>query len=318
MPRIVLPRQLEELPDALRRTIERQHGAVATEQLRSWGMSTGEVRSRRSQGHLRQVLPGVEVVVGSPASWRQMAWAVTLMPVGPVLTSTTALRAHQVDGFEDQRTFHVMVARGARLHVPDRVVVHSSRRWFPDTAVSSHGLRCSDPLTSLVLAPPHAPRWRLQRGLDHLLRNGTEPEALRRVVEHWRGSGVDGSGVVGRLLTAQIGAPLPRSWFERLAGRLLARTGLRLVHEYPVTLADGRSVIIDLAAPEVKVGVECQSIRHHAAPQEIRRDERRRLDLRAVDWELVMVWWDDLRRIDRVMRDVVVAVERQRRVMAPR
>jgi hypothetical protein len=225
---------------------------------------------------------------------------------------------HRVDGFDDVRAFHVMVPRGARLKAPSWVQVHTSRRWESTTAVTAAGLRCSDPLTSLVMAPPHTTRAHLQQGVDHLLRQGTEPAQLMEIVEHWRGSGVDGSGVVGRLLAAQIGKPLPRSWFERLARRLLALTGLHLVHEHPVTLADGRTVVIDLAAPEAKVGVECQSLRHHGAPREMRRDERRRLDLRAVDWELVMAWWTDLRRIDRVAADVAVAIERQRWILAAR
>ena len=96
---------------------------------------------------------------------------------------------------------------------------------------------------------------------------------------------------------------LPRSWFQRIAGRILAAAGIRLVDEYPVR--DRRGILLaelDLADPVRKVGVECQSWRWHATPAAQHHDARRRGMLRQLGWEIVDVWWSDLRHPERVDR----------------
>ena len=108
------------------------------------------------------------------------------------------------------------------------------------------------------------------------------------------------------LLGERVDKALPRSWFQRVAGRVLATAGIRLVDEYPIR--DDRGVLLaelDLADPVRKVGVECQSWRWHATPTAQHRDARRRGMLRQLGWEIVDVWWSDLQHPDRVIAELL-------------
>ena len=99
---------------------------------------------------------------------------------------------------------------------------------------------------------------------------------------------------------------MPRSWFQRIAGRVLAAAGIRLVDEYPVRDRNGVLLAeLDLADPVRKVGVECQSWQWHATPTAQHRDARRKGMLRQLGWEIVDVWWSDLRHPDRIIGEVM-------------
>ena len=108
------------------------------------------------------------------------------------------------------------------------------------------------------------------------------------------------------LLGERVDARLPRSWFQRIAGRILAAAGIRLVDEYPVRDRLGNLLAeLDLADPVRKVGVECQSWRWHATPAAQHHDARRRGMLRQLGWEIVDVWWSDLAHPERVIAEVL-------------
>jgi hypothetical protein len=108
------------------------------------------------------------------------------------------------------------------------------------------------------------------------------------------------------LLGERVDNRLPRSWFQRIAGRVLAAAGIRLVDEYPVRDRNGVLLAeLDLADPVRKVGVECQSWQWHATPTAQHRDARRKGMLRQLGWEIVDVWWSDLRHPDRIIGEVM-------------
>jgi very-short-patch-repair endonuclease len=108
------------------------------------------------------------------------------------------------------------------------------------------------------------------------------------------------------LLGERVDNRLPRSWFQRVAGRVLTRVGIRLVDGYRIR--DRHGIVLaelDLADPVRKVGVECQSWQWHASPDAQHRDARRKGMLRQLGWEIVDVWWSDLRHPERVIGEVV-------------
>lgn len=106
-------------------------------------------------------------------------------------------------------------------------------------------------------------------------------------------------------LDEREGKTLPASWFQRLAKRLFESTGLAMDDEYPVYGEDGRLLArLDLAIPPLRIGVECQSWAWHATPEAQHRDARRRGMLRRLGWEIVDVWWRDLRQPDRVLAEL--------------
>jgi hypothetical protein len=116
------------------------------------------------------------------------------------------------------------------------------------------------------------------------------------------------SPVLMRLLKDRFGRPLPRSWFQRLAKKLIDKHGISLVEELEVRDPRGRLLAqLDLAHVETKVGVECQSVAYHGTPNDRQRDAERRRKLR---WEIVEVWWSDLERMDAVLDDLRIVISK--------
>ena len=68
---------------------------------------------------------------------------------------------------------------------------------------------------------------------------------------------------------------------------------------------------LDLALPDLFIGVECQSWRWHATPTARADDARRRRRLRALGWEIVEVWWTDLDRLDEVLDELVTLIDQR-------
>ena len=107
---------------------------------------------------------------------------------------------------------------------------------------------------------------------------------------------------------------LPRSWFQRVASRVLAEAGIVMTDEYPIY--EGRRLLaqLDLAIADLAIGVECQSWQWHATPEAQRRDSARRRSLRRLGWEIVDLWWSDLDRIDDVVATLLVVVISERAI----
>ena len=132
------------------------------------------------------------------------------------------------------------------------------------------------------------------------------------MVRSWKRRGVRGPAVVLDLLHQRVAATLPRSWFQRLVSRVLLARGIQMIDEYRVHDTDGTLLAeLDLAIPELRIGIECQSWRWHGSPAAQAADARRKRRLRLLGWEIVDVWWSDLRRGDEIAEEVVYLTTRR-------
>lgn len=294
-----------------------QFGAAAIDQLRAAGLTPGAIADRVDAGDWRLLCPGVVALAGAPVVWEQGAMAVTLAPGRCAVSHGSALRLHGLDGFTDFDELHAMTHRGGRAELPTGTILHRSRRFDPATqVVLCHDVRTMNVACSLVLSAGFHPDEAVGKALDDALRRGAPLGWLSQTAQRWSGRGVPGSRVLATMLAERIGTNLPRSWYERLANEAFDRSGIVLRHEYAVVDGGRHLCTIDLAAPEVLVGIECQSTRWHADPTARHHDLRRKRRLRALGWEIVEVWYADLHRMDDVVADVLLAVERQRRLLA--
>jgi hypothetical protein len=93
---------------------------------------------------------------------------------------------------------------------------------------------------------------------------------------------------------------------------LLADAGIETVDEY--SIYDGRHLLaqLDLAIPDLHVGIGCQSWKWHATPEAQRRDAARKRRLRRLGWEIVDLWWSDLDRIDDVEATLLIIISERR------
>ena len=108
--------------------------------------------------------------------------------------------------------------------------------------------------------------------------------------------GRTGAGTLAGLLEDRTGAkPRSQSEFER---RLLALLGLHGLSapqtQHEVALPDGRKAFLDFAYPQVWLGIEADSYRHHSSRTDWARDRTRNNLLIALGWRILPVTWDDL------------------------
>ncbi|CAB4860579.1 unannotated protein [freshwater metagenome] len=305
-----------------------QHGAVSHAQLEALDVSAKRRRHKVDTGEWTQAAPGVIVANSTPRSWEQQATIALLCGGGPlVLSHSAAARVHRFDGFDRNESVHVLASRHQSPCTPPWVTVHFSRRLEPADVTVVEGLGVTTVATTLVHIAGidtsrnasnrrHAASNRAGQALDGVLRSGVSPQWIRETAERWKGHGVSGPPALLALLDDRVGKRLPRSWFQRLANEVLRGSGIRLQDEYPVhDPTTGRLLAeLDLAHPELRVGVECQSWQWHGSPSAQRRDTTRRRRLRALGWEIADVWWNDLHRRAEVVADLVTLIERQRKM----
>ncbi|MBA2726238.1 MAG: hypothetical protein H0U53_09630 [Actinobacteria bacterium] len=65
------------------------------------------------------------------------------------------------------------------------------------------------------------------------------------------------------------------------------------VPDHEVTVAGSR-FFLDFAFPEVKLGIECQSVRWHLGDEALRRDSARMRKLSLAAWMILPYCWDEV------------------------
>jgi hypothetical protein len=290
--------------------------ALATHrQLEDVGVTRSLRRQRLESGEWERISDTVVGISGAPVTWRRQVRAAWLDAGDDTAVShCTAARMFAFDGFEREAGLHVTVCGGrhrttlpgVRLHRSE-LLDEASRIWIDGIAV------VSKPIALLQVASTH-PADSVARALDGLMRDGASPQWIEQVVTSWRRRGVRGPSTVLSLLHDRVGGELPRSWFQRLAKRVLASHNVRMVDEHPVRdpVTGKKLAELDLAIPDFRIGVECQSWEWHSSPGARARDAARKRRLRLLGWELVELWWTDLYRIDGVLSEVQYLIDQRR------
>jgi len=299
-------------------TFATQDGLATFSQIREAEIARGVRRSRLEGGEWRAVDRTVIELGGASDSWRRDVRRALLSVGGDAAIShVTAGRLHGFDGLDRNPEIHVTVCGLTHHTAPAGVVVHRSTLLTTKACIEIEGMRVvSKPIALIQIAATEG-RDATRKALDSMVRGGDSSLWVRTTVQEWRHRGVKGPRMVLDALDATE-SRLPRSWFQRLAKRALATTGLSFVDELRVEdPADGSHLAdLDLAAPALMLGIECQSWQWHATPTARAADARRKRRLRRLGWEIIELWYADLGRPDEVLADITDAVARHRREQA--
>jgi very-short-patch-repair endonuclease len=141
---------------------------------------------------------------------------------------------------------------------------------------------------------------------DALLRGLVTLGSLRRLLERVGEHGRDGSGVLRSLVAERHpGAAPTESRLEDAILRILRAHGLpEPVRQHPVALPAGREARIDLAYPDVKVGIEADGRIWHSGREDFARDRARANQLAGLGWTLLRYGWHDVRGGDGLAAEV--------------
>jgi hypothetical protein len=231
-----------------------------------------------------------------------------------VISRAAAAALHGLDGFAEG-PLEVTIPRLATLRKSGAVVHRRTYIPFEDwTEVD--GIRCTGLARTLVdLGDRHDAKV-VQRALDDIRRRGKSLRWLRMTAERLQGPGRRGPGVLlGLLDAAKREQRVPDSWFERLLEEALTCPELPpIVRQHEIRAADGSVVArVDLAIPELLLGIEGHSREFHFGAKAEQLDEDRDLAAAAQGWEILYLGWQATLRPKAALDKIRAVAEARRR-----
>ncbi|MEY2582337.1 MAG: hypothetical protein QOE09_2186 [Ilumatobacteraceae bacterium] len=228
-----------------------------------------------------------------------------------VASHGTAARLHGFDGFNRCGDVHVTLRYQQRRHHHPGARVHVSRVFNGSDQLLVDGIpTVIIPVCLIQIA--EQPGSGMIKALEGAMRDGVSPTWIRQVASRYERPGLAGARRLVGALDERVDGVLPRSWFQRLAARLLHDLGIPTTEEHPVYEGSRLLAELDLAIPDLRIGLECQSWQWHATPRAQQRDAARKRSLRRLGWEILDLWWSDLDRIDDIVETLRVVIAERR------
>lgn len=271
--------------ERLNNLTRRQHGLVTRSQAHHLGFTT-----RRIQNHLRRaqwltLRPGVYAVAGMPPSHEQALLAVALAVGGLVAVShRSAAGLWGMAGVEAPDCIEVVtdLRRWSRL---EGVIGHRSGALFEEDLTVVRGIPVTSRARTLVDLSGTLSMGQLGRTLDDCLRRGLRLDALRRCAGRLAPAPGRRMKLVHTLLAERLPGYDPGdSDLETRVLRLLVDAGLPIPRQQVAVRVGARNLRLDLAYPDVRVGVELDGWEHHGTFSAFHGDRERDALLASAGW----------------------------------
>lgn len=277
------------------RLAQRQYGLVTRAQLRSLGMTDRQITARLASGLLEPVHRGVLRMPAVARSPEQAVLAACLA-AGAVASHRSAAALWGLRGVERPPIDVTVPGQSGRRLAG--VVVHRSAGLEAHDVIRRLGIPVTTPGRTLLDLGAVAPRLVEAAMEDALFRGLVSEAALRRVLDRAGTHGRNGTAVLRDLLDRREPGRAPtESPLEDELVRLLRRHGLpEPVRQHPVALGAGREARIDLAYPELRLGIEADGRRWHSGRADFERDRARANRLAAHGWTMLRFGPDAIRR----------------------
>jgi hypothetical protein len=290
------------------RLLGAQWGIATAAQLGALGLSRWTLKRRVDAGVLVPVLPGVYRSADHSPTFRSRAMAVQLhtAPDG-VLSSASAAHLYGLRGMPTGSVY-VTVTRRTRTALPGWVR-KTCTSWLEDIDVTTvDGFRLLRPVRMLLTLAELFNDFRFERAAEdawhlELVRPADAAEFLAR----YRRRGRRGIARFDRWLDKTSERRRPsQSGFELEVLGAIRQVGLpEPSRQYPLTLANGELIHLDLAWPDAQLAVEPGHSWWHGGDLGQRADQARDRACNAVGW--------DVARYDQAARADLAAVGRELR-----
>lgn len=299
------------LPAELLTVFSHQHGVAHHRQFAEFGVSRARVRRAVHEGWLIDVVPGVVGLRTTCSTFESRVHALQLASVeGSFATGRTAGRLHGLRRMQWRQVEWAIPYR-TRFAAPAWAVV--SRVSWPDDEprpTRDDGLWVASPRRTMLelAARLHRVPWRwAAEDAWHL--GLIDPDSLAEYVQRVRRSGRAGvTPIVEWLEEVADRRRTIESGLEQLGLELCERAGLpEPERQFPVVLASGRTIHLDLAWPEIRFSVEPGHSWFHGGDDGQRRDQRRDRQLAQVGWLNFRFDETVQRHHDEVMRELRAA-----------
>ncbi len=262
----------------------RQHGCFTDEQADAAGHTRRARQRRLTDGTWVRLGPTTLRAATSPLTWK-MRLRAGLLDLGPgahvAMHSAAAL--YGTEGFPE-RSVDLLVLREHRGRSIDGVV-HSTGDLPQIDKFTFEGFPVTSAARTIIDLARCVTRPELERLVDHAVRSGlVSPDFLRKRLEHLRGPGRVGVGVLDDVLVDTGG----HSFLERAFLKLIREAGLPAPRCQVILRRDGRHVArVDFSFDPLPVVVEVMGRRGHASESERDRDAQRQAEIAALGRILV-------------------------------
>lgn len=257
--------------------------------------------------------PGVFALVGAPDTLDQRLW-VALLDVGDrcLASHQSAARLRRLEAIvdigavvsSDRRQGHsfdsATIHRPTDLIEADRTVLDG----FPVTTIE----RTMVDLAAVVR------RGRLTLALHGaIVSRATTPNRVGEVMLRVSKRGKPGMRQLAAVLDDLSGKATTASELERRLDEVLARTGLRFDHEYPLPADPSMTGFVDRVHADSRLIIEADGRRWHGRLNDMAKDRARDRATAANGYQTVRFMWDDVvSDPDDVVRTVLAIVDHRR------
>lgn len=292
---------------------ERQHGLVTTAQA-SAALTPGQLNHRRRTGRLAVVRTGVMRVAGAPETWEQRLLAAVLAGGrGSVASFRAAAALWGLEGLERRSKPEITVPSERRARLPG-VVVHDSMMMPARHRARRDGIPVTNAARTVCDLTAVFKSSVVERALDDALRRDlTHVAQLERVFLDLAHRGRRKSTVMRAIVEARLpGFDPGDSPMELKLIRWIVEAGLpRPVQQHPV-VASGRKYRLDLAYPDLRIGIEYDGWDSHRIRRAFDGDRARQNPLEILGW-LILRYTSRSTRQD-VVAEVRAAISARRHI----
>ncbi len=289
-----------------------QHGVASVGQLGELSMSPSAIKRARRDGAIRTVLPGIVQLAGTKESFDARAMALQLSVGGDVFIS--GFSAGVVHGLRQmpKRIVECTIGEDRRATMPSWGRVHLTS-WVDshrDVMVRPDGLRVATPLRALFRLAAVFNDHRFQRAAeDAWHRQLVTPEAAADYLAAVRRSGRTGVTRFEHWLERMSFQSKPsQSGLEQDVVDAILGAGLpEPVRQLPLILPSTELIHVDMAWPDVRLGVEPGDSWWHGGDLRQRADQARDRACDEIGWRIV--------RADESVRQDLAGFGRQLRVI---
>lgn len=290
----------------------RQHGLVTRRQVRDAGFSTGQITTRLARGSWKAVEREVYLLASHPMTWMTSVTAAALRTDG-VASHRSAGMLWDLDGVRRIRP-EVTVPHGKKVG-SRTALVHRTTQWDRIEATVRSGIAVTGVARTLLDMAWWLPPTHLLIAVDSArLRGLVDWEDLYTVYRRHSRQGRTSCGPFRLMLDRHRGEEtMSRSGWNRLVQVLLTDAGLpRPELEYQVRGPDRFSADLDLAYPDLRLGIELDSATWHLNRTSFENDPRRRNQVQNLGWMVLnFTWADYIERSNELVATVRTAVERR-------
>jgi very-short-patch-repair endonuclease len=271
----------------------RHHATVTSQAAQALDIPRQTLATWHERGRLDRVAPGIYVVTGSPATWHQRV-AIATGSGAAWASHRTAAALRDLDGF--RRLKVEVVTPHGRRRKRTAWIVHESRVLRGVDLDEVDAIPCTSVARTVLDLPAVAPAGLVAQALDHACRRwpGMLDTITQRHLELAR-RGRKGTRLLAEMLDERHGrGRFTDSGFETATLRLVRSIGLpEPVLQHQVRQGDFVAYI-DLAWPDIRWALECDSLAYHSGKRAHEWDRARRRQLKRLGWDTVEVTYDQV------------------------